>query len=182
MHSVLFLTPDPNAAQGRQEFYDLSLTRLKGAGHAMVVLETHGWWDNEMQRAVMDEAEPAQSAAFSSYGEALNLFIRLRELRIDSGFRHAFRWHPISGAPAFHARVGKRDAPAGVAHEEAANQSVQRARAASPRVKLPASPAQADAEGPARRWNESGADLSHFHSPAKWCMGRPAHEDLAMTV
>ncbi|HEY1903326.1 MAG TPA: hypothetical protein VGG56_12885 [Terracidiphilus sp.] len=106
MQNALFQTHEPTAVRGRAEFYDLSLSQRDGAGRQItVVREAHGWWDNGAGRATVDGAQ-TQSATFTSYSEALDVFFRRRLVRIGSGFRHSFRWHPISGVPAFHIQVG----------------------------------------------------------------------------
>jgi len=120
MQNALFQTHEPTATPEQAEFYDLSLSQRDRAGHQLVVVrEAHGWWDNETGRAMFEEAQ-TQSAMFTSYSEALDVFFRRRLVRIGSGFRHSFRWHPISGVPAYHIQVGmEAESPAQTAFEPA---------------------------------------------------------------
>jgi hypothetical protein len=120
MQNALFQTHEPTAAAGRVEFYDLSLSQRNQAGDQFVVVrEAHGWWDNETRQAMLEEVQ-TQSATFTSYSEALDVFFRRRLIRIGSGFRHSFRWHPISGLPAYHIQVGmEAESPVQTAFEPA---------------------------------------------------------------
>jgi hypothetical protein len=106
MQNVLFQTDKPTLTQGRVEFYDLCLTQDRSEGQPMnVVQETHGWWDNETNRAIIDEGAESQCISFKTFVEALDIYHRQRMVRARNGFRHSFMWHPISGAPAHYSPV-----------------------------------------------------------------------------
>jgi hypothetical protein len=113
MQDVLFQTDKPTAAPGRAEFYDLSMIHIEIAGRRVsFVTEVHGWWDNHTARAVFDEDTTMQTRAFATPGEAFERYCRQRLARIKGGFKHAFMWHPISGAPAENRRFGAAEEPA----------------------------------------------------------------------
>lgn len=113
MQNVLFKTDKPTSTPGYIEFYDLCLTQERCDGQLLsLVQETHGWWDNEINRAIIDETEPSPCAAFKTFCEALNTYHNRRTARASSGFRHSFMWHPISGMPAYYMPVDvASDAP-----------------------------------------------------------------------
>jgi hypothetical protein len=103
MQEVLFQTDTPTSTPGRIEFYDLCLYQIDVDGQRLnLVRESHGWWDNDAARMVLDSAAHAHAEEFESYREALDQYFRRRLAHIRSGFVHSFLWHPISGVPSFH--------------------------------------------------------------------------------
>lgn len=135
MHNVLFLSHEPTAAPGRAEFYELCLDPLNDEQEQVThVREIHGWWDNETGRVVVDETQVEQAASFPTFGEALNVFVRRRQFRIDTGFRHLFRWHPLTGAPAFHMELGMMAGPQPAALTDAAPALIRAKRDFTPSI------------------------------------------------
>jgi hypothetical protein len=106
MQDVLFQTDKPTSTQGKVEFYDLSLTQEFCDGQPLCMFqETHGWWDNETKRVIVDESKESQCITFKNFIEALDIYHRQRMLRAGSGFRHSFMWNPITGEPAYYSPV-----------------------------------------------------------------------------
>jgi len=106
MQNVLFQTDKPTATPGYVEFYDLTLTQEHRDGQLLSLFqEMHGWWDNETNRVVLDDTAPSPPVAFKTFCEALDTYHRCRMHRANSGFKHSFMWHPISGMPAYYMPV-----------------------------------------------------------------------------
>jgi hypothetical protein len=101
MRDVLFQTDRPTAVPGRVEFYDLRIVQTEMTGRRVrFVREVHGWWDNTIGRAVVDEGSTFETEAFTTHREAFEHYCRQRLDRAKAGFQHTFIWHPISGAPS----------------------------------------------------------------------------------
>jgi hypothetical protein len=110
MQNVLFKTDKPASAPGYAEFYDLALIQEHCDGQLLSLFqETHGWWDNETNRAVIDDSAPSTRVVFKTFCEALDAYHRCRMARAGSGFKHSFMWHPISGIPAYYMPVDLPD-------------------------------------------------------------------------
>jgi hypothetical protein len=106
MQDVLFKTDKPTATAGQVEFLELCLLQQDIAGQRVnFVREIRGWWDNETQRALLDEEKRLQSEPIRTYSEALERYCRRRLEYINGGFTHSFIWHPISGVPAFYKQL-----------------------------------------------------------------------------
>jgi hypothetical protein len=106
IQNVLFQTDNPTCALGRVEFYDIVVNQQEiGEQLLHIVQETHGWWDNQQQRAIVDEGAEVRTECFLNFGAALDKFSRWRVLRARSGFMHSFMWHPINKTPAYHMPV-----------------------------------------------------------------------------
>jgi|HubBroStandDraft_5_1064220.scaffolds.fasta_scaffold540067_2 hypothetical protein len=114
MQNVLFQTDRPTLTHGRVEFYDLCLIQERSDGQSInLVQETHGWWDNDTNRAILDESVETQCLTYKTFVEALDVYHRQRMLRARSGFKHSFMWHPITGAPAYYSLVEMPGGPRG---------------------------------------------------------------------
>ena len=106
MQNALFRTDKPAATPGYVEFYDLSLTQEQSDGQLLTLFqETHGWWDNETNRAIIDDAAPSGRRVFKTFCEALDTYHEQRTARAANGFKHSFMWHPITGVPAYYMPV-----------------------------------------------------------------------------
>ena len=103
MHTVLFQTDQPTRNRGRAEFYEIWISKLAdGPSQRHILRETHGWWDNELMRPVIDKDAVAVSVIFNSCRGALKGFCRRKEYRAKEGFVHSLIWHPTSGIPMLH--------------------------------------------------------------------------------
>lgn len=106
MQNVLFRTSEPTSADGKVEFYNISLYFQDVRGQRLsVVQETHGWWNNETAKACFDEDYQPLTEAFVSFGEAVDRYCALRVDRARTGFLHSFSWHPLTGMPDYYSRI-----------------------------------------------------------------------------
>jgi hypothetical protein len=100
MQDVLFQIDTPMATEEPAEYYDLGLYQLDIAGQEInLVRESHGWWDNQARRVVLDVDPQWQTREFTTYREAVNEYCSRRLAHIQNGFVHSFTWHPLSGMP-----------------------------------------------------------------------------------
>jgi hypothetical protein len=103
MQDVLFRIDTPAATQVPVEYYDLGLYQLDIAGQEInLVRESHGWWDNDAGRAVLDLDPQWQTREFKTYQEAVDQYLVRRLAHLEQGFVHSFTWHPLSGVPSFY--------------------------------------------------------------------------------
>lgn len=136
MQNVLFQTDKPTSIQGRVEFYDLCITQERSNGEPLtLVQETHGWWDNDTNRAIIDEGAQSRCAVYKTFVEALEVYHRQRMIRARSGFMHSFVWHPLTGAPVHHSPVEIPRGSEVETPEESLKELAQRTPESSPAVR-----------------------------------------------
>jgi hypothetical protein len=107
MLDVLFNTDKPTKSSDPAEFYELSLeTELLRGNEIFVLKERHGWWNPALHCMVIDHVGKIQ-IEFRSYRDGLKAYVERMNLHMGRRFLYSFIWHPGSGEPSYHQKLGK---------------------------------------------------------------------------
>lgn len=109
MQNVLFNTDEPDKAEGRAEFYIVSLTLRELDQKISFVEEKHGWWDKNAGRVTLDQASSSPPEMFTSFSDAIDRYCELRMNRARAGFVHSFSWNGFVGSPSNYKRIDTSD-------------------------------------------------------------------------